>query len=79
MRMAHTRQVGVAATELEAEVEALAGKARTSDERRYNANNQQQQQQHVSILEVLTDRYGPRAGRWAAFTVEKGVRLISIS
>lgn len=75
MRMVYSRQVGLATTE--AEAEAIAGKTRVSDGRCYNIENNHQQ--HVSILEVLTDRYGPRTGRWGAFAIERGIRLNSIS
>lgn len=77
MRMIHSRQVGLAATGAEAEAEVIAAKTRVSNERCYNVESNHQQ--HVSILEVLTDRYGPRTGRWAAFAVEKGIRLNGVS
>ena len=79
MRMARATRVGVvAAAKAEAEIEAtVGGETEGSNERRYAADDEQQK--HVSVLEVLTDRHGPRAGRWGAFTIEKGKKLCSIS
>ena len=34
-----------------------------------------EKRQHMGVIEVLSDRYGSRAGRWTAFGIEDGVKL----
>ena len=60
--------------EVQAEVIACENDKEVAVEQQQQ-QQRQQRQQHVNVLEVLADRYGPRVGRWAAFTVVDGVRL----
>ena len=47
--------------------------------RKDGATTPYRQQRHVNVLEVLADRYGPRVGEWAVFTIDGGVRLCDVS